>query len=48
MPRDHFLGQGYLFVNEYPFDSTIKRMTVIYLEPKGRSQVVLTKGALER
>jgi magnesium-transporting ATPase (P-type) len=33
---------------EYPFDSSIKRMSVIYQEPGNGQAIVFTKGAVER
>ncbi|KAI0204476.1 hypothetical protein F4808DRAFT_343647 [Astrocystis sublimbata] len=36
-----------VLITEHPFDSTCKRMTVIYAEPSGKDVDVYTKGALE-
>lgn len=49
-------GQGWKQTAEFPFDSSIKRMTVIYDAPQGESggiidtenSMVFTKGAVER
>ncbi|KAK5996873.1 Sodium/potassium exporting P-type ATPase cta3 [Cladobotryum mycophilum] len=49
-------GQGWKQVAEFPFDSSIKRMSVIYNAPAGESEsivetensMVFTKGAVER
>jgi magnesium-transporting ATPase (P-type) len=35
-------------VTEFPFDSSIKRMSVIYNSPDDQNSVVFTKGAVER
>ncbi|KAI8854013.1 potassium/sodium efflux P-type ATPase [Chytridium lagenaria] len=41
-----FAAQGYKFLAEFPFDSTIKRMTVAYEEPNKNIRY-LAKGAVE-
>jgi len=41
-------GLGWKQNAEYPFDSTIKRMTVIYQSPDASENIILTKGAVER
>ncbi|KAI0151797.1 hypothetical protein GGR57DRAFT_513753 [Xylariaceae sp. FL1272] len=41
-------GQGWKQVAEFPFDSSIKRMSVIYNGPSYDHSIVLTKGAVER
>lgn len=43
-------SRGWKQTAEYPFDSTIKRMTVIYQSPDSSSSenIILTKGAVER
>jgi len=33
---------------EYGFDSTVKRMSVVFQEPDGGKQIIFTKGAVER
>ncbi|KAI9792849.1 MAG: Na+ ATPase [Piccolia ochrophora] len=33
---------------EYPFDSSVKRMSVVYSQPKADTEIVYTKGAVER
>ena len=38
---------GWSQLSEYPFDSTIKRMSVVYLSPE-KEKWVFTKGAVER
>ncbi|PQE05204.1 calcium-transporting ATPase 3 protein [Rutstroemia sp. NJR-2017a BBW] len=40
--------KGWRETAEFPFDSTIKRMSVIYIKPGGAENVVFTKGAVER
>jgi Na+-exporting ATPase len=35
-------------VAEYPFDSSVKRMTVTYLDKENQRQVAMMKGAVER
>jgi P-type Na+/K+ transporter len=39
---------GWQQLAEYPFDSSIKRMSTVYKDPTTRSSVVFTKGAVER
>ena len=49
--RNHFVkGDNPKFtqVSEYPFDSDVKKMSVIFEETKTKSQTVYTKGAVER
>jgi P-type Na+/K+ transporter len=41
-------GNGWKQVAEFPFDSSIKRMSVIYDGPDTESSIVFTKGAVER
>ncbi|CZT11125.1 related to ENA5-Plasma membrane P-type ATPase involved in Na+ and Li+ efflux [Rhynchosporium agropyri] len=41
-------GKGWKQITEYPFDSTIKRMSVVYKTPDDSKWVVYTKGAVER
>lgn len=40
--------RGWKQLAEYPFDSTVKRMSVIYKNDGERGAVVFTKGAVER
>lgn len=41
--------QGWEFIHEYPFDPTIKRMTVMFREGEGKDTVrAFMKGAVER
>lgn len=47
MGKKVLVTSGWKQLAEYPFDSTIKRMTVIYRSPDGSSWV-FTKGAVER
>ncbi|OWP04144.1 P-type ATPase [Marssonina coronariae] len=37
-----------VFIAEFPFDSSIKRMSVVYKNPGSRKSMVYTKGAVER
>ncbi|KAK3352808.1 hypothetical protein B0T25DRAFT_193804 [Lasiosphaeria hispida] len=53
--KKHLEGLGWKQVAEFPFDSTIKRMSVIYNAPENNeaglgpeNSVVFTKGAVER
>ncbi|KIW20758.1 potassium/sodium efflux P-type ATPase, fungal-type [Exophiala spinifera] len=49
--RSRFLGgveAKYKEVSEYPFDSDVKKMSVIMEEVQSRQQNVFTKGAVER
>lgn len=39
---------GWKQLTEYPFDSTVKRMSVVYKVPDDGSTVIFTKGAVER
>lgn len=39
---------GWKQVAEFPFDSSIKRMSVVYKSPNDASSIVFTKGAVER
>jgi Na+-exporting ATPase len=41
-------SQGWEQIAEFPFDSSIKRMTVVYKDPDGKHSMVFTKGAVER
>ncbi|KAF1813924.1 potassium/sodium eff [Eremomyces bilateralis CBS 781.70] len=41
-------SKGWKQVGEYPFDSTVKRMSVIYKTPDKAETLVFTKGAVER
>ena len=47
--RDEFISANALeHVQEYPFDSSIKRMSAIYKDTKSNESTVYTKGAVER
>ncbi|RDL40342.1 uncharacterized protein BP5553_00321 [Venustampulla echinocandica] len=46
--KKQFLAQGWKQVAEFPFDSSIKRMSVVYHPPGGKPSMVFTKGAVER
>ncbi|KAK7544732.1 potassium/sodium efflux P-type ATPase [Phyllosticta citribraziliensis] len=39
---------GWKQLHEYPFDSTVKRMSVVYKEPGKDDAIIFTKGAVER
>ncbi|KAI5793196.1 hypothetical protein EDC01DRAFT_655546 [Geopyxis carbonaria] len=39
---------GWKEVAEYGFDSTVKRMSVVFEQPDNRGQVIFSKGAVER
>ena len=41
-------AEGWKQVSEFPFDSSIKRMSVIYNGPDSTNSTVFTKGAVER
>ncbi|KAK3078275.1 hypothetical protein LTS18_007989, partial [Coniosporium uncinatum] len=41
-------GNSWKQLSEYPFDSTVKRMSVIYKTPNEEHSYVFTKGAVER
>jgi P-type Na+/K+ transporter len=40
--------KGWKQVMEFPFDSSIKRMSVVYQSPEHSNSVIFTKGAVER
>ena len=41
-------SHGWKQIGEYPFDSSIKRMSVVYQHPSSDSITIFTKGAVER
>lgn len=41
-------NQGWKQISEFPFDSSIKRMSVIYKSPNSSNNMIFTKGAVER
>lgn len=41
-------NDGWTQISEYPFDSTVKRMSVVYKAPGDKETMVFTKGAVER
>ena len=41
-------NDGWKQISEYPFDSTVKRMSVVYKSPEANSITIFTKGAVER
>jgi Na+-exporting ATPase len=43
-----FESEGWKQVAEFPFDSTIKRMSVVYNHPDKDKSMIFTKGAVER
>jgi P-type Na+/K+ transporter len=46
--QEHKEGIRYIHVQEHHFDSTVKRMTVIYHDLKQGTNVAFMKGAPER
>jgi len=42
------VANGWEQLAEYPFDSDVKRMSVVYVNPKSGAQHIYTKGAVER
>lgn len=46
--KRHLESQGWKQVGEFQFDSTIKRMSVVYNYPDNEKSKVFTKGAVER
>ena len=46
--KRHLESKGWKQVGEFPFDSTIKRMSVVYNFPDQKQSMVFTKGAVER
>lgn len=43
-----FESEGWKQIAEFPFDSTIKRMSVVYNHPDKDKSMIFTKGAVER
>jgi Na+-exporting ATPase len=41
-------SEGWKQVAEFPFDSSIKRMSVVYRDPDTKESIIYTKGAVER
>jgi magnesium-transporting ATPase (P-type) len=41
-------NDGWNQIAEYPFDSTVKRMSVVYEAPNTKTPTIFTKGAVER
>ncbi|KAF1984191.1 potassium/sodium efflux P-type ATPase [Aulographum hederae CBS 113979] len=41
-------ADGWKQLSEYPFDSNVKRMSVLYQAPKSEDVLIFTKGAVER
>lgn len=46
--KKHLLDAGWKQVEEFPFDSDIKRMSVVFEEPETKQIHVFAKGAVER
>jgi len=46
--KKSLVSKGWKQVAEFPFDSSIKRMSVVYNSAEGGSSMVFTKGAVER
>lgn len=46
--KRHLLDAGWRLVEEYPFDSDIKRMSVVFTEPETGTVHIFAKGAVER
>ncbi|KAI9889663.1 MAG: Na+ ATPase [Vezdaea aestivalis] len=40
--------QGWKQLSEYPFDSSVKRMSAVYKDPTSKETLIFTKGAVER
>ncbi|KAF9356183.1 Na+ ATPase [Mortierella sp. AD094] len=47
LSKPELVSQGFKLICEFPFDSTVKRMSVLYQTPKGEN-LVFMKGATER
>ncbi|KAF9428111.1 Na+ ATPase [Entomortierella beljakovae] len=47
LAKPDLISQGFKIVSEFPFDSTVKRMSVLYQTPQG-DKFIFTKGATER
>ncbi|KAG0309707.1 Na+ ATPase [Dissophora globulifera] len=45
--KPDLLNQGFKLITEFPFDSSVKRMSVLYETPSGNKQIFM-KGATER
>ncbi|KAF9953961.1 Na+ ATPase [Modicella reniformis] len=52
LPKPSLVENGFELLEEYPFDSSIKRMSVLYKSPPtnegSREHLIFTKGATER
>lgn len=46
--KRHLMQDGWKEIGEFPFDSSIKRMTVVYNRPGEEKSSIFTKGAVER
>lgn len=46
--KKRLVSDGWHQLGEYPFDSDVKRMSVIFQEPNDGSYIVFVKGAVER
>ncbi|KAF9901132.1 Na+ ATPase [Linnemannia zychae] len=49
MPKPELVENGFELIAEFPFDSSVKRMSVLYRTPDDASEyLIFTKGATER
>jgi potassium/sodium efflux P-type ATPase len=48
MGKKFWAGKGWKQTGEFPFDSSIKRMSVVYQQPEQQDSMIFTKGAVER
>lgn len=46
--KKSLVSKGWKQVGEFPFDSSIKRMSVVFNPPNGENSMIFTKGAVER
>lgn len=46
--RKKLVSDGWHQLAEYPFDSDVKRMSVVFQEPNNGAIVIFAKGAVER
>ncbi|KAI7825373.1 Na+ P-type ATPase [Gamsiella multidivaricata] len=48
LAKPELLAEGFQLIAEFPFDSTVKRMSVLYQAPKSNEKFIFMKGATER
>ncbi|KAF9579014.1 hypothetical protein BGW38_004913, partial [Lunasporangiospora selenospora] len=48
LSKSELVSQGFQLIAEFPFDSTVKRMSVLYKVPNKEEYLIFCKGATER